>query len=47
MADNTSAAGVVLGGVPFKISETADLSSLACEVEVDGQGMEQSKGWLS
>lgn len=44
VADNTSAAGVVLGGKPIRIDEVADLSSLACEVEVDGQVVHRATG---
>jgi 2-oxo-3-hexenedioate decarboxylase len=44
LADNTSAAGVVLAGSPIRPTEIGDLSSLACEVEVDGQVVHRATG---
>lgn len=43
VADNTSAAGVVLGE-PVPLEAVADLASLRCEVEVDGEVMHRATG---
>jgi 2-oxo-3-hexenedioate decarboxylase len=44
LADNTSAAGVVVGAGPIELAEIADLSSLACVVEVDGEVVHRATG---
>jgi 2-oxo-3-hexenedioate decarboxylase len=44
LADNTSAAGVILGAGPIELTEITDLSSLACVVEVDGEIVHRATG---
>lgn len=44
LADNTSAAGVVVGARPIELTEVTDLSSLACVVEVDGDVVHRATG---
>jgi 2-oxo-3-hexenedioate decarboxylase len=43
VADNTSAAGVLLG-TPIPLQAVADLASLRCEVEVDGEVVHRATG---
>jgi 2-oxo-3-hexenedioate decarboxylase len=44
VADNTSAAGVVVGLEPVALSQVGDLSGLACGVTVDGQLVHEATG---
>ena len=43
VADNTSAAGVLLG-TPIPLGSVADLASLSCDVEVDGEVVHRATG---
>jgi 2-oxo-3-hexenedioate decarboxylase len=43
VADNTSAAGVLIG-TPIPLGAVADLASLRCEVEVDGEVVHRATG---
>jgi 2-oxo-3-hexenedioate decarboxylase len=44
VADNTSAAGVVLGGSPVRLTDAGDLASLTCELAVDGEVIHRATG---
>lgn len=44
LADNTSAAGLLLGGDPIPLADAGDLSSLRCEVVVDGETVHEATG---
>jgi len=44
IADNTSAAGVVLGGSPVRLTDAGDLASLTCELAVDGEVIHRATG---
>lgn len=44
VADNTSAAGVVLGGAPVSLTEAGDLARLSCEVQVEGEMAHRATG---
>jgi len=44
LADNTSAAGLVLGGEPVSLSDAGDLSALRCEVVVDDEVVHRATG---
>lgn len=44
LADNTSAAGVILGGSRVNLDDIADLASLGCHIEVDGETAHEATG---
>jgi 2-oxo-3-hexenedioate decarboxylase len=44
VADNTSAAGVVLGDAPLPLRDAGDLAALRCTVSVDGTTVHQATG---
>lgn len=44
VADNTSAAGIVVGPQEVPLSQVGDLSSLQCQVTVDGQLVHEATG---
>lgn len=44
IADNTSAAGVLVGADRFDLDHAGDLASLTCRVEVDGETVHEATG---
>jgi 2-oxo-3-hexenedioate decarboxylase len=44
VADNTSAAGVVLCGAPVSLADAGDLARLSCEVQVAGKPVHRATG---
>ncbi|CAM3245513.1 fumarylacetoacetate hydrolase family protein [Nocardioides dubius] len=44
IADNTSAAGVLVGSEPVDLPSAGDLAALACQVEVDGEIVHEATG---
>lgn len=44
LADNTSAAGVLLGGAPVPPGDAGDLAALRCTVTVDGEVVHRATG---
>lgn len=44
IADNTSAAGLLLGARPIPLAEAGDLSTLSCEVVVDDEVVHRATG---
>jgi len=44
VADNTSAAGVIVGTEPLSLSQVGDLSTLPCRVTVDGRLVHEATG---